>query len=238
MDLKEKPVRKSKKEYKQKFRIGLRSQENFIKESLRKEWEELKKSKKRDEMLNTAKAGMITVAKTLLTLAAVGGIITVASIAPNAVGATVKIWSRRGFFEKRTFQKASFYLKSRGFVRIVEKGEGCYEVKITDKGMMRMSENFWGNFKIKRSREWDGWWRIVVFDISDRHKNERDIFREKLKSLGFYKLQESVFIFPDPCEKELQFLIYILGISEYVRLIKAKQIVSDGDIKDHFGVQQ
>jgi len=227
---------KPKRKYEKKFKNRLGQHNDFIIDRLRKEWDGLKKSERRDRMLQGVKDNAATVAKTLLAIAAVGGAVAVAAMAPNAVGAIGKSWERRGFFNKREFQRASSYLKQRKYAVITPNGEGKYTVKITDKGMLRVARQVLNGFAIARPQHWDGWWRVIIFDISDKHKNERNLFREKLKMLGFYKLQESVFVIPYPCEEELRFLISILNISGYVRFIKTQHISEDGDLKAYFSL--
>jgi len=70
--------------------------------------------------------------------------------------------------------------------------------------------------KIKREN-WDGKWRIVVFDIPEKIKRGRDALREKLKELGFYELQKSVFVFPYKCQNEIEFVIEFFNLRKYVR---------------------
>lgn len=52
-------------------------------------------------------------------------------------------------------------------------------------------------------RTWDGWWRIVIFDIEEKDRYLRDRVREKLLDLGFGKWQESVYICPHPVQEEI-----------------------------------
>ncbi len=48
----------------------------------------------------------------------------------------------------------------------------------------------------KKPAEWDGKWYIVTFDIPESYRMKRNAFREKLKKLGFGRLQDSVWISP------------------------------------------
>src|SRR3989344_2741433 len=73
-----------------------------------------------------------------------------------------------------------------------------------------------------KNRRWDGKWRIVIFDIPEEFHNERNNLRRKMRSLGFYMLQKSVFIFPYPCEEELGDLCSRIGIDEYVDVLIAE----------------
>ena len=53
------------------------------------------------------------------------------------------------------------------------------------------------------SKRWDGWWRIVIFDIEEKNKYLRDRVRKKLLELGFGKWQESVYISSHPLADEM-----------------------------------
>lgn len=52
-------------------------------------------------------------------------------------------------------------------------------------------------------KEWDGLWRIVIFDIKEIEKYIRDTIRRRLKNWGFAMWQESVYISPHPILKEI-----------------------------------
>ena len=88
--------------------------------------------------------------------------------------------------------------------------------------------------KIEKPKIWDGKWRIVIFDIPKHKKRARDALREKLKELGFYPFQKSVWVFPYPCEKEIQFLVELFDIWPYVNLIVAENISNDIKLRKHF----
>jgi len=61
--------------------------------------------------------------------------------------------------------------------------------------------------EIKKTSQWDRKWRIVFFDIPEKHRRARDALREKLKEIGFREFQQSVFIQPYPCTDEINFLV-------------------------------
>ncbi len=56
------------------------------------------------------------------------------------------------------------------------------------------------------SREWDGFWRLVLFDVPTMQNNQRDKLRRYLRERGFGYLQNSVWITPDPLEEEREAL--------------------------------
>lgn len=49
------------------------------------------------------------------------------------------------------------------------------------------------------TKEWDGKWRIVAYDIPERYKKLRDQVRHILKRSGFVKLHHSLWVFPHDC---------------------------------------
>jgi len=50
------------------------------------------------------------------------------------------------------------------------------------------------------STTWDGYWRIILLDISEDRKNERDAMRYLLKKAGFVCIKNSVWISMYPYE--------------------------------------
>ena len=72
--------------------------------------------------------------------------------------------------------------------------------------------------------KWGGKWRVLIFDIPQELHNKRNIFRAKLRSLGFYMIQKSIFIFPYQCEEEISECCNHLGIADYVDIIIADKL--------------
>ena len=56
------------------------------------------------------------------------------------------------------------------------------------------------------SREWDGCWRLVLFDVPTSQNTHRTRLRRYLRDKGFGYLQNSVWIMPDALEEERQIL--------------------------------
>ena len=109
-------------------------------------------------------------------------------------------------------------LENRKILRKVNEG---YRFTRVGKKWFRQHGN---NYFFQKNIKWDHQWRIVIFDIPQDMHRQRNNFRNKLKSLGFYMLQKSVFVFPYSCEEELGDLCGDLGISECVDIITAHKI--------------
>ena len=57
------------------------------------------------------------------------------------------------------------------------------------------------------SREWDGRWRLVLFDVPTAQNSHRARLRRYLRDKGFGCLQKSVWITPDSLETEQRMLV-------------------------------
>ena len=106
---------------------------------------------------------------------------------------------KRSFLEAVTGKNATLqreidrFLKTGEIEKVIDKkGNACF--KLTSPGI----EKFERLFPLSKlsSKPWDGKWRIVSFDIEEKQKSVREYLRNKLVSLGFGKLQESVYISP------------------------------------------
>ena len=81
---------------------------------------------------------------------------------------------------------------------------------------------------------WDKKWRIVIFDIPEKLKPVREILRFHLKRMGLRELQQSVFVLPFECSKEVEYLIEFHNVRRFVRYIEAQYIDNELDLKHKF----
>ncbi len=88
--------------------------------------------------------------------------------------------------------------------------------------------------KIKPQTKWDNHWRLVFFDVPEKKRKIRDAIRDKLRDLGFYEFQHSVFIFPYPCRDEINFTIEVLDARPYVAYAEIKNLTPDAKLRLHF----
>lgn len=113
---------------------------------------------------------------------------------------------------------------------------GSFKLILTEKGKREAKKLslLGSSIKFKKSKHWDGKWRIVVFDIPEKDRLFRDILREHLRALQFFKLQQSVFVSPYPFEKPVSELISLYSAEPYVRVITAIKIDNESKLKKHF----
>ncbi|MEI7424878.1 MAG: hypothetical protein WCK10_02045 [Candidatus Staskawiczbacteria bacterium] len=121
-------------------------------------------------------------------------------------------------------------------VEKVKNSDGTYTFVLTDKGKLRAITYNFEEMVIEKKNNWDGKWRYVIFDIPEKFKSGRDALRQKIKKLGFYELQKSVFVFPYECNDEVEFIIEFFGIRKYVRYGTMDLIDNDVYLKKFFEV--
>ena len=97
-----------------------------------------------------------------------------------------------------------------------ENPDGGLTFVLSDKGKLKALTYHFDTMKITE-RVWDNKWRVVFFDIPEKYRRGRDSLRNKLRELGFYELQKSVFVFPHECRDEIDFITEYYGIRKYVR---------------------
>lgn len=115
-----------------------------------------------------------------------------------------------------------------------EKPGGIIKVVLTKTGQEYALEYKIDEIKIKKPDIWDKKWRMVIFDIPEKRRRARDALRRKLQELGFKELQKSVFIYPYPCEDEIEFVVEFFKIRWYVRYAEVSKLMNEEELKLHF----
>lgn len=125
-------------------------------------------------------------------------------------------------YRQDQIQNSIKYLKRKKFIAFENNGN----LVLTKQGNKRLSKINFEELKIEK-RSWDGKWRLLTFDIPEAKMAARHTFRRKLKELGFFHFQRSVFIIPYPCEDEIAFITEFLNIRPYVHLIITNRFPND-----------
>ncbi len=112
--------------------------------------------------------------------------------------------------------------------------DGSTALILSENGKERTLRYCLDTITIQKTSSWDGYWRIVMFDIPEQFKQKRDALSQKLKQLGFQPMQKSVFIFPYECKNEIDFIVEIFRLRPYVRYLIAKEIDIALDFKIRF----
>lgn len=136
--------------------------------------------------------------------------------------------SIHGYIPSR-FQKQNLYrliwrnLKTGDIEKVIEKGKPI--LKLTSSGHEKIKRKF--PLLKFQNNIWDEKWRLVIFDIEERTRNIRDIFRRKLKELGFAQLQKSVWISPHDILGDFKEFIESQRLSDKVILVETESLYTD-----------
>lgn len=102
-------------------------------------------------------------------------------------------------------------------IDFVEQKDGVTKIVITEKGKIRALKFNIDIIKISKPLRWDKKWRIIMFDIPEKRRAERNVLREKLKDIGFKEIQKSVFVHPYSCFDEINFITEYFQLRRFVR---------------------
>jgi len=173
------------------------------------------------------------IVKDVFSWLAIAGVICIAASSPYFIRSLLNNYKKWKKYPKKKVGDTFYNLKRQGLIEIKKKGYQIY-ISLTEEGKRKAGIFQIDKFKIRREK-WDGRWRLVIFDISQLKKTYREAFRGKLKELGFYQLQKSVWIHPFDCQAEIELLRDFFGLSEKeIRLIVAENIGNDSKMKGFF----
>lgn len=173
--------------------------------------------------------------KILLTL--LGGVTLGLSGSPRQYFKTfLKIQNDWRKINQQNFNRSICQLSKEKLIEEKKLSNGSYKLILTAEGkrQAKILNLLGSSINFKKPKKWDGKWRIVIFDIPEKDRMFRDILREHLCTLEFYKLQYSVFVSPYPFEKPILELISLYSVEPYVRVITATYIDNQNKIKNHF----
>jgi DNA-binding transcriptional regulator PaaX len=170
-------------------------------------------------------AGTITVALPLFSVLAI----------PKIIEYTKRIIKNNK--NKRDFYNVFSRLKKQGLIKIINKNGQIY-ISLTTEGKKKAGKYQVDNLEIKKSKKWDKKWRILIFDIMDKQRIKREALRGKIKELGMFQLQKSVWIHPYDFTKEINLLRSFFGLTkDEMQIITASNIENDGLAKKFFGLK-
>lgn len=136
------------------------------------------------------------------------------------------------FDERRLKQRLGSLYKQKE-IKIYKMGDK-FAVQITKKGKRKLLRYKLEEIETPEPKQWDGKWRMVVYDVPEEKKSAREAIRITLKRLGFYELQKSVYLFPHPCHEVIEFLRELYGIGEHVTLFTVGYLENEVAYKEYF----
>ena len=91
-------------------------------------------------------------------------------------------------------------------------------------------------YAIQKPRRWDRKWRVLIFDIPEYRKGMRDKIRYTLRTIGFVRLQDSVWIYPYDCEDLITLLKADFHVGRDMLYMIVDSLEGDATIKKRFGL--
>lgn len=172
----------------------------------------------------------------LLRSLAAAGVIGIALVAPKMTRLLKELdrpAKNRAQLYRRIAQGIS-RLEQDGLVAVSGK-YGKRHVEITGKGLEMLEQIEFRDFIIPEPAFWDGKWRVLIFDINERRRRVRDQLRRFLQGAGFVRIQDSVWVYPYPCDEFITLVRAHLksGVGE-MRSFVAEALESDKILREHF----
>ncbi|MBU4351083.1 hypothetical protein KKF47_00215 [Patescibacteria group bacterium] len=164
------------------------------------------------------------------------GAVYIAASNPSFVRNILKARKKWKNYPRKKIYDTFYRLKNQGLIEIFNDGSQIH-INLTDEGKRKAGYFQINDLKIKKPKNWDKKWRIVIFDIAELKKLHRESFRGKIKELGFRQLQKSVWVYPFDCRAEIELLREFFGLSKKdLRIIVAQNIEGDEELKENFKV--
>lgn len=127
-------------------------------------------------------------------------------------------------------------LQNRKLIDWRELPDGQVKVTLTKLGKVKVLMYDLDRMKLEQ-KGWDRKWRLVTFDIPTHQKRAREALRLKMRNLGFYPLQKSVYITPYACENEIDFICSVFEIDRNnVLLLEVNKFEGSEKLRHHFNL--
>mgnify|MGYP001565342253 FL=1 len=171
----------------------------------------------------------------IISAVAFSGVIAVAALAPGLANALGKSkYLRQRLYQAR---KRISVLITDGYL-VLDERDGKKFIRLTEKGERFAAMMHEGTLAPKRPKRWDRKWRMLIFDIPERRRGIREKIRTTLITLGFVRLQDSVWVFPYDCEDFILVLKAEFKIGKDVLYVIADHIENDRHLRHHFSLPE
>lgn len=179
-----------------------------------------------------------TAGKFLLMSLALGGIVFAGAIAPGLIAALDNPRKPQRY-NKKQIRTAFYNLKKSKLIEIIQEGDDKFKVQLTNKGQKRVKEFSFEFLEIKKPAKWDKRWRVFIFDIPTKPKiynQAREALRRKIKDLGFFQMQKSVWVYPYECEDEILFVAELFQVQKHIEILTVEKLLHEEKLKKAFSL--
>lgn len=100
--------------------------------------------------------------------------------------------------------------------------DGLVNYRLAQKGKQQIRQSF-PVLNNNSSEAWDGFWRLVIFDVEETERLKRDELRRELTKMGFGRLQNSIYVSAFEFQPQLTTWLEAKGLTKKAMLLEAKQ---------------
>lgn len=131
-------------------------------------------------------------------------------------------WDTSIFKKNHLYDSVYYGLKAGNIEKVIMNGKPF--IQLTNKGQEKISRKF--PIDKMQNKKWDGKWRAVIFDIEEKRRKSRDLFRKKLKELGFGMIQESVWVSPYDFAKDFRDYVESINMRDEVFVLEVSNMLA------------
>ena len=110
-----------------------------------------------------------------------------------------------------------------GYAEMHDSGQQDY-VRLTKKGKIKLNTIRLEGDDALVPQTWDGFWRIIILDIPEERKSEREALRYLLKKANFVCIKNTVWISPHPYEHFFKNIKKDLNLTSELMIIKTNSV--------------
>lgn len=143
------------------------------------------------------------------------------------IGSLIRLMKVFGHNEQSVRVSVSRMTKQ-GLLQSEKKGNKSF-YELTERGVSRVNEAARRIYKLD-PHDWDGKWRIIMYNIPEEKRQLRDELRKELQWSGFGNLSNGCWISPNNFEKEVNLLISKYQMSEYIHLFLSEHKGPQADL--------
>lgn len=121
---------------------------------------------------------------------------------------------------QRELRRIIYQMKEKGLLA----GDYEHGLQVTEKARRRLELAEIRDMRAHTTAQWDGIWRIVIYDIPESYAIGRQALADCLRTYGCFQLQKSTWITPFPCRDDIVTLSAHHGVDQYVTYFEATHL--------------
>ena len=141
----------------------------------------------------------------------------------NPLSSRTCLPDRQATQSKYAITRAMKGLRGAGLVEHISSGQNNY-ARLTKTGKQKANSLKLDSDNALLNTNWDGYWRIILLDLPEDRKSERESLRYLLKKAGFICLKNSAWISPYPFEHLFTNIKKDLNLSTELVILVTNQI--------------